>query len=128
MAPGTSTKRLSKTARQRLMCSASSPPLGGEVGRGGYARRFPLSSPLPLAGERNMRERNTRRIDNGSALLVRGFELAQQLVAALDRIVERGLGVLLAAPHGFQLLVLDVADLDEVADAQALGVLGRRIE
>src|SRR5215475_14123197 len=39
-----------RTARfQRASLSCSSPPLGGEGGRGGYARRFPLSFPLPLA-------------------------------------------------------------------------------
>ena len=31
-------------------------PSGGEVGRGGIDVRSPLSSPLPLTGERNLRE------------------------------------------------------------------------
>src|SRR3954471_2558767 len=84
--------------------------------------RCPLTQPLPWRGE------EYEETQPPSYLLVRRFELAQQLVAALDRLVERGLGVLLAGPHRFQLLVDDVADLHEVADAQALGVVGRRIE
>src|SRR5262249_16951135 len=43
--------------------SCSSSPLGGEVGRGGGARRCPLSWPLPLAGERNLR--GERRMEAG---------------------------------------------------------------
>jgi hypothetical protein len=31
-------------------------PARGEARRGGYARRFPLTHPLPLAGERSMIE------------------------------------------------------------------------
>ena len=45
-----------------------------------------------------------------------------------DRLVEGGLGVLLARPHRFEFLVDHVADLRKVADAQALGVRGRRVE
>jgi hypothetical protein len=40
--------------RRRMLplVSYSSPPLGGEVRRGGDDVRIPLSQPLPLAGER----------------------------------------------------------------------------
>ena len=61
-------------------------------------------------------------------LLVRALEVGKQLVAALDRRVERLLRRLLAGPHRLELLVDHVADLDEIADAQALGIVGRRLE
>jgi CO/xanthine dehydrogenase Mo-binding subunit len=40
--------------REAIVNSCSSPPLGGEVRRGGNDVRIPLTQPLPLAGERNM--------------------------------------------------------------------------
>src|SRR5262245_12305053 len=62
------------------------------------------------------------------ALLVGAGEIGEQAVAALDRGVERLLRGLLPGPHRLELLVHDVADLHEVADAQALRVVGRRLE
>ena len=55
---------------------------------------------------------------------VGAFEAAQFHVAALDGGVEGCLGVLLAGPDGLEFFVDDVADLDEVAEAQAEGVDG----
>src|SRR5262245_29507706 len=62
------------------------------------------------------------------ALLVGAGEIGEQAVATLDRGVERLLRRLLSCPYRLELLVHDVADLDEVADAQALRVVGRRLE
>src|SRR5215831_6157375 len=45
-----------QAAQQLLGPSCSSPPLGGEARRGGNDVRNPLSRPLPLAGERSMKE------------------------------------------------------------------------
>ncbi len=55
-------------------------------------------------------------------LLLGLLELAQLGVAAFDRGVETLLGGLVAGPDRFQLLVDDVANLDEIAEAEALGV------
>src|SRR5438034_2055897 len=94
------------------------------------ARGSPPSPPAMTRSERACWGRGWGRTPKAgnAGLLVGRFEFAQQLVAALHRLVERGLGVLLARPYRFELLVDDVADLHEVADAQALGVVGRRIE
>src|SRR5829696_4213788 len=44
-----------------VIFSYSSPPLGGEVRRGGFESSCnPLSQPLPLAGERSMKRRAHR--------------------------------------------------------------------
>src|SRR5581483_1385815 len=85
---------------------------GGRSGGGGSL------APPPLRG------RGACEVD---ALLVRLLELAQQLVAAADRVVERLLRRLLAGPDALELLVLDVADLHEVAEPDPLRVLGRRL-
>src|SRR5215831_7874896 len=61
----------------------------------------------------------TRRAASPSMLLCRFRELVNLLVAALDRVVERCLGVFLATPDGLKLLIDDVADLHEVAQANA---------
>src|SRR5688572_24726452 len=58
-------------------------------------------------------------------LLVRRLELAQDLVAALDRVVQRYLCRLVAREHSFQLLLDHLAPLHEVAEAQPLGVRSR---
>src|SRR5689334_3361239 len=55
-------------------------------------------------------------------LLVRGLELAQDLVAAAHRVVERGLRVLLAREHRLHLFLDHLAALHEIAEAQPLGV------
>src|SRR5215467_9471811 len=44
------------TSASSSLPSSSSPPPGGEVRRGGIDVRIPLSLPLPLAGERSLRE------------------------------------------------------------------------
>src|SRR6266436_2192171 len=62
------------------------------------------------------------------ALHVGLFELAQQIVAAENRAVERVLGAVLALQRALDLLLDDVADLDEPAEPQALRILGRGIE
>src|SRR5688572_28598421 len=61
-------------------------------------------------------------------LAVGGFELADELVAALDDGIERLLSVLGAGQQLLELLVDDITDLHVIAKAQALGILGRRIE
>src|SRR5688572_19469209 len=58
---------------------------------------------------------------------VRGFELAQDLVAALLRVVERLLRLLLSGEDRFQLLLDRLAPLHEVAEAKSLGIRGRRL-
>src|SRR6185436_8056329 len=57
--------------------------------------------------------------------LVRGLESFELLVAALDGLVERFLGALLAAPDLLELLVDDGADLQEVAEPDAARLVGR---
>src|SRR5678816_1084951 len=71
-------------------------------------------------------ERKTTRFSTGS-VPGRGLELPQDFVAALHRIVERGLRVLAAGEHRLHLLLDHLAALHEVAEAQALGVLGGRL-
>src|SRR6185436_429562 len=71
-------------------------------------------------------ERKTTRFSTGS-VPCRGLELPQDVVAALHRIVERGFGFLAAGEHRLHLLLDHLAALHEVAEAQALGVLGRRL-
>src|SRR6185295_571416 len=67
---------------------------------------------LAAAGSRSCRR------DPLALLVLRGPRKAgDQLVAALDRVVQRLLRLFLVRPHGFELLVDDVADLDEVAEA-----------
>src|SRR5687767_8458127 len=60
-------------------------------------------------------------------LLIRGLELAQDLVAPLHRVVERGLRRLLPLESCFQLLLDHRAPLHEVAEAQAFGVRRGRL-
>src|SRR5512135_471252 len=68
----------------------------------------PISSPLPI---------------RACAL-----ELAQQLVAALHRLVERGLRRLAAGKRLLQLVLDHAADQHEGAEADALRILRRRMQ
>src|SRR5215831_19269220 len=61
-------------------------------------------------------------------LLVGAGEIGEQAITALDRGVEPLLRGLLPGPDRLELLVHDVADLHEIADAQTLRVVGRRFE
>jgi aldehyde oxidoreductase len=47
--------------REAIVNSCSSPPLGGEVRRGGNDVRIPLTQPLPLAGERSTNDVSGKR-------------------------------------------------------------------
>src|SRR5262245_18554984 len=60
-----------------------------------------------------------------NGLAVRSLELTQELVPSLHRGVQSLLGRLRARPNGFQFLVDDVADLNKIAEAHSLGVVGR---
>src|SRR5678815_1889222 len=72
-------------------------------------------------------ERKTTRFSTGS-VPCRGLELPQDVVAAFHRIVERGFRFLATGEHRLHLLFDHLAALHEVAEAQALGVLGRGLE
>ena len=48
--------------REAIVNSCSSPPLGGEVRRGGNDVRIPLTQPLPLAGERSTNDVSGKRM------------------------------------------------------------------
>src|SRR5690242_7722737 len=80
-------------------------------------QRRPAASRRGVIGEKTMCSR----------LLVRLLEALDLLVAALHAIVERLLRGLLPAPHRLELLVDDVANLHEVAEAQPLRVGRRRL-
>src|SRR3954451_22641065 len=56
------------------------------------------------------------------------FELAQDLVAALDRGIERGLRALAAGKGLFQFVLDRAADQHEGAEPDALGILRRRMQ
>ena len=58
---------------------------------------------------------------HGGSAFVSGLELAKDLVAAAHRLVERGLGLLLAGERALDFLLDRLAALHEVAETQALG-------
>src|SRR5207248_6323407 len=72
-------------------------------------------------------DRKTTRFSTQLSALGGGLELAQDLVAAAHGVVERALCVLAPGEHRFHLLLDHFAALYEVAEAQALGVLRRRL-
>src|SRR5947207_5427713 len=92
-------------------------------------RRSPPAAATAEAPERANRKRR-RGAPSVSArplyLLSVLLELAQDRVAARDRIVERGFGLALASEHAFEILGDDVADLHQIAESQAARILGRR--
>lgn len=79
----------------------------------------------PCRAENNAFLHPDRRTRETDFLLVGRLELAQDDVAALDGVVHRRLGGLLALQDGFHLLLENFAALHEAAEAQALGI-GRR--
>src|SRR6185312_7662904 len=101
-------------SRHRRVTPHPSLPLKGG---GESTRRFPP----PLRG----------RVREGGAahapLLRRRLELAQDGVAAPHGVVDGGLSGFLAGEGGLEILGPDVADLNEIAEAQAARVLGRRL-
>ena len=64
----------------------------------------------------------------GADLLVSRFEVAQQLVTALYGVVGCFLARFVTGHYSFHLFRDDVADLNEVAKAQAFGVLGGLVQ
>src|SRR5690606_17067116 len=66
--------------------------------------------------------------DPPTSSAVRVFEVPQKRVAALHDRVKRFLGGLVAGQKLLELLVDDVADLDVVAEPQALGVRRRLVQ
>src|SRR5437879_5865585 len=55
------------------------------------------------------------------------LELAQQAIAALDRIIQGDLRILLAGERSFEILGDDVADLHQIAESQPARMGGRRL-
>src|SRR5690349_18048289 len=60
-----------------------------------------------------------------ASFLRRSREACDELVAALDGVVQRLLWFLFVGPYRFELLVDDVANLDEIAKADAARVVRR---
>ena len=54
------------------------------------------------------------------------FELPQQAIAALDCVVQGSLRILFAGEGRFEIFGNDVADLDQIAEAQPARILSRR--
>src|SRR5687768_5013999 len=72
-------------------------------------------------------DRKTTRFSTDFALFVRRLEFTQDVVATARGVVHCRLRVFLPGEHRLHLLLDDLAPLDVVAEAQALGVLRRRL-
>src|SRR5690348_12168302 len=91
------------------------------------AKRMQRSRPT-RARRRHRRGGSGAAASGAKALLVGLFELPQQLVSLADGGIERRLGGFAAGEGMLQLILDDIANEHERADAQAARILGRRVQ